>query len=96
MPLDENKVTAIATAVYNRLATQWGVAKVPDHHHNGTDSTKINSAVLEGIPVLYGAGAPTAIATKGTLYVNTTGAFGSRLYINTNGATSWTAITTAA
>ena len=42
-----------------------------------------------------GAGAPTISATKGSLYLNTTGSSTStRLYVN-NGTTTWIAVTTA-
>jgi len=44
-----------------------------------------------------GTGAPTFSAKKGTLYINLTGSsVATRLYINTDGATTWTNITTAA
>ena len=51
-----------------------------------------------GSPGIYsGAGAPTASAAKGSLYLNTTGSTtNDRAYINTDGATTWTALTTAA
>lgn len=49
-----------------------------------------------GISFLAGTGAPTMSAAKGSLYVRTDGSSSStRLYINSNGATSWVAITTA-
>lgn len=44
-----------------------------------------------------GTGAPTFTANKGSLYLNITGSSTStRLYVNTDGATTWTNITTAA
>lgn len=43
-----------------------------------------------------GAGAPSHAAPKGTLYLNTTGSSSStRAYVNSNGSTSWVAVTTA-
>lgn len=55
-------------------------------------------AVASTTPGLYsGAGAPTISAAQGSLYLRTDGSSTStRAYINTNGATTWTAITTAA
>lgn len=49
-------------------------------------------------PGLYsGAGAPSFTAAKGSMYLNTTGSSTStRAYINTDGGTTWTAVTTAA
>jgi Iap family predicted aminopeptidase len=52
---------------------------------------------VNGVSISAGAGAPTFAAAKGSLYLNTTGSSSStRAYINTDGATTWTNITTAA
>lgn len=49
------------------------------------------------VEISSGSGAPTHIAPKGSLYTNTTAsAISTRLYINTDGAGTWTAVTTAA
>lgn len=49
-------------------------------------------------PNIYsGSGAPTVSAPKGSLYLRTDGSGTTdRAYINTNGTTTWTALTTAA
>jgi subtilisin family serine protease len=50
-----------------------------------------------GLGVYVGSGAPTIAAAQGSLYLRTDGSSTStRAYINTNGSTTWTAITTAA
>lgn len=50
-----------------------------------------------GLGIYFGSGAPTVSAAKGSLYLRTDGSSTStRAYINTDGATTWTAITTAA
>lgn len=47
--------------------------------------------------VFHGSGAPTLSAAQGSLYMRTDGSSTStRAYINTDGGTTWTAITTAA
>ena len=47
--------------------------------------------------VLAGDGAPAMTAAKGTLYVRTNATTPTtRLYINTDGATTWTTFTSAA
>lgn len=47
--------------------------------------------------VFYGSGAPTVTAAKGSLYLRSDGTgTGDRAYINTDGSTTWTALTTAA
>ena len=57
-----------------------------------------NGTVSTTSPGLFsGAGAPSFTAPKGSLYLNTSGSSTStRAYINTDGATTWTAVTTAA
>lgn len=50
-----------------------------------------------GLGIYVGSGAPTVAAAKGSLYLRTDGTTtNDRAYINTNGSTTWTAITTAA
>lgn len=47
--------------------------------------------------VFFGSGVPTLSAAQGSLYMRTDGSSTStRMYINTNGATTWTAVTTVA
>ncbi len=52
---------------------------------------------VTGFGVYAGTGAPTIAAPKGSLYLRRDGSgTGDRAYINTNGSTGWTALTTAA
>lgn len=47
--------------------------------------------------IFFGSGAPTLSAAQGSLYLRTDGSSTStRAYINTDGGTTWTSITTAA
>jgi hypothetical protein len=47
--------------------------------------------------VFFGSGAPTLSAAKGSLYLRTNGTTtNDRMYVNTDGATTWTAVITAA
>lgn len=49
------------------------------------------------VQVSSGAGAPTHVAPRGSLYLNTTGSgVADRAYINTLGTGVWTAVTTVA
>ena len=49
------------------------------------------------IGVYFGSGAPTITAAKGSIYLRSDGSSTStRLYVNTDGATTWTNVTTAA
>lgn len=50
---------------------------------------------LNGAQIIVGAGAPTATATQGSLYLRTDGSSTStRLYVSAGG-TTWVAVTTA-
>lgn len=50
-----------------------------------------------GFGIYFGSGAPTVAAAKGSLYLRTDGTTtNDRAYINSNGSTTWTALTTAA
>jgi hypothetical protein len=50
-----------------------------------------------GLGVYAGSGAPTVSAAKGSLYLRTNGSTtNDRMYVNTDGGTTWTAVTTAA
>lgn len=50
-----------------------------------------------GIGIFAGSGAPTFAAKKGSFYLRTDGSSSStRMYINTDGSTTWTNVTTAA
>ncbi|TXG77185.1 hypothetical protein E6Q11_03130 [Candidatus Dojkabacteria bacterium] len=53
---------------------------------------------IQGAGIMRGSGAPTSItAQKGTLYVNlTASSTTTRLYINTDGSTTWGAFTASA
>lgn len=45
----------------------------------------------------FGSGVPTVSAAKGSLYLRSDGSSTStRMYVNTDGGTTWTAVTTAA
>lgn len=49
------------------------------------------------IGVYFGSGAPTVSAVKGSLYLRSDGTTtNNRMYVNTDGGTTWTAVTTAA
>jgi hypothetical protein len=59
--------------------------------------TQVGFGGTGGPLLLSGAGAPSLSAPKGSLYSNTTAATAAtRLYINTDGATTWAAFTAAA
>ena len=62
----------------------------------GGSSTTAIFASSSQIGVIVGSGAPTMSAPKGCLYLRSDGSSTStRAYINTDGGTSWTPVTTA-
>lgn len=57
----------------------------------------LNTTLATAVHFCAGTGAPTFTAAKGTVYSNITGSStATRLYVNTDGATTWTNVTTAA
>jgi hypothetical protein len=63
-----------------------------------SSTNPVFSQVSIGLTNIYsGTGAPTLSAPQGSLYLRTDGSSTStRLYVNTTGSTTWTAVTTAA
>ena len=63
----------------------------------GTTGSGLKVSSTSNFGIFFGSGAPTLSAAKGSLYLRSDGSSTStRAYINTDGATTWTAITTAA
>ena len=63
----------------------------------GTTGSGYKLSSTANLGVFFGSGAPTLTAAKGSLYLRTDGTTtNDRMYVNTNGSTTWTAVTTAA
>jgi hypothetical protein len=63
----------------------------------GGASAFIATNTSGGMGIYVGSGAPTVAAAKGSLYLRSDGSgIADRAYINTNGSTTWTALSTAA
>lgn len=63
----------------------------------GSQTQALNFSSTANFGVFYGSGAPTVSAAQGSLYLRSDGSSTStRMYVNTNGSTTWTAVTTAA
>ena len=79
------------TSVTGNVTVDSGTAPAA----GGMSAILISSTANFGIFV--GSGVPTVSAAQGSLYLRTDGnSTSTRAYINTNGSTTWTAITTAA
>lgn len=62
----------------------------------GTAGAGYKMSSVTNFGIFFGSGAPTLIAAKGSLYMRTDGSSSSdRMYINTDGASAWTAVFTA-
>ena len=60
------------------------------------NATRDYFELSNGVRIEANAGAPSHVAPKGSLYLRTDGSSTStRMYVNTNGSTGWTNITTA-
>ena len=88
--LGNASVTEVTTA--GKLQILSGTA-VPA---GGTAGAGLRFSSTANLGVFFGSGVPTLAAAQGSLYMRTDGSTTStRAYINTDGATAWTAITTA-
>lgn len=63
----------------------------------GSTRARLRFGSTAGFGIYFGSGAPTVTAAQGSFYMRSDGSSTStRAYINTDGATTWTSITTAA
>ena len=63
----------------------------------GTAGAGLLVSATANFGIFFGSGLPTISAAKGSLYLRSDGSSTStRLYVNTNGSTTWTNVTTAA
>ena len=86
-----------ATAISSLTATGTVTARSASGLTAGGAAGFIGTNVAAGMGIYFGSGAPTVAAAKGSLYLRSDGSgTGDRAYINTNGSTTWTALTTAA
>jgi len=63
----------------------------------GTTGAGYKFSSTANFGIFFGSGAPTLSAAKGSLYLRSDGTTtNDRMYVNTNGSTTWTAVTTVA
>lgn len=63
----------------------------------GTAGSGLKFSSTSNLGLFFGSGAPTLSAAQGSVYIRTDGSSTStRFYVNTNGSTTWTNVTTAA
>jgi hypothetical protein len=84
--------SAVVSAVGN--ATILSATAVPA---GGTTGAGYKMSSTTNLGIFFGSGAPTLSAAQGSLYLRTDGTTtNDRMYVNTNGTTTWTAVITAA
>jgi hypothetical protein len=80
--------------ITNTGLTVMPVTAVPA---GGTAATGLMFSSTANLGVFFGSGVPTLTAAKGSLYLRTDGTTtNDRMYVNTSGTTTWTAVTTVA
>lgn len=63
----------------------------------GSSAASVGLSSTANLGIYFGSGAPTVSAAQGSLYIRTDGSsISTRLYVNTDGGTTWTNVTTAA
>jgi hypothetical protein len=83
-----------ARSLFNGDLTIFGSTAIPA---GGTAGTGYMFSSTANFGVFFGSGAPSLSAAKGSLYLRSNGSTtNDRAYINTDGGTTWTALTTAA
>lgn len=79
-----------------------GTASIRAHNatsvpSGGTAGAGFLLSSTTNLGLFFGSGAPSLSAAQGSLYIRTNGTTtNNRFYVNTNGGTTWTAVTTAA
>ena len=89
MRIDVSGNTSITaqTTVCSAIATPAG----------GSTTARLLFGTTGSFGVYYGSGVPTVSAAQGSLYLRSDGSSTTtRMYVNTNGSTGWTAVTTSA
>lgn len=87
------RATSTTHQFYNVVTVAAGTATPA----GGSTSARLIFGTTAGFGIYYGSGAPTVSAGQGSVYLRSDGSSTStRLYVNTDGATTWTNVTTAA
>ena len=86
-------ITGGSLSVTGNVALLTGTA-VPT---GGTTGAGLTMSSTANLGVFFGSGVPTLSAAKGSLYLRTDGSsVSTRMYVNSNGSTTWTSVTTVA
>jgi hypothetical protein len=88
-------VAIVSAGMVQALVNTAGVTIAPTvaPAAGGSAACGILASSTARLGIFFGTGTPTFAAAQGSIYSNTTGAAGARLYVNTNGSTTWTPAT---
>jgi len=96
----QNSLTAALTIASTKAVSAVGsitAASGTTITAGGTAGAGLLVSATANFGIFFGSGAPTITAAQGSLYLRSDGSSTSnRLYVNTTGSTTWTAVTTAA
>lgn len=85
--VEYHRFTTGGANILNSVATPAG----------GTAGAGVTFGSTSNFGVFFGSGAPTLAAAKGSLYLRSDGSgTNNRMYVNTDGSTTWTAVVTVA
>jgi hypothetical protein len=94
---DQHYFIAGAVSCANLTTTTLRLTPDTSTPAGGTAGTGLQFGTTNNFGIFFGSGVPTLSAAQGSLYLRSDGSSTStRLYVNTNGATTWTNVTTAA
>ena len=92
--IDVSGTSNLATVNATGAVSAYSTTSVPA---GGTAGVGYKLSSTSNLGVFFGSGVPTLAAAQGSLYMRTDGSsISTRLYVNTNGSTTWTNVTTAA
>ena len=96
----QNSLTAALTIASTKAVSAVGsitAASGTTITAGGTAGAGLLVSATANFGIFFGSGVPTITAAQGSLYLQSDGSSTStRLYVNTTGSTTWTAVTTAA
>jgi hypothetical protein len=87
----------VASSTQANIRKDGRIAAVASTAHVAGGAQALQFGTTTGFGIWSGSGAPTVSAGQGSLYLRSDGSSTStRMYVNQNGSTTWTAVTTAA
>lgn len=87
---------ALSNSINPDFGGEVGVAKNVAVPVGGRTGIGLLFSTTANLGIFFGSGVPTLAAAQGSLYIRTDGStVSTRLYVNTNGGTTWTNVATA-